>query len=99
MKTETATAVAPTRFAWLSIAAAGAPITLKAAAFALTGSVGLLSDAMESVVNLVAAVVVLVALRVAARPADEQHPTGHPQAEYLSAGGPGGTRTHTPRAP
>jgi len=89
MKTETATAVAPTRFAWLSIAAAVATITLKAAAFALTGSVGLLSDAMESVVNLVAAVVVLVALRVAARPADEQHHYGHSKAEYLSAGAEG----------
>ena len=55
--------VALTRFAWLSIAAALATITLKTAAFALTGSVGLLSDALESVVNLVAAIVVLVVLR------------------------------------
>ena len=89
MKTETAAVVAPTRFAWLSIAAALATITLKTAAFALTGSVGLLSDAMESVVNLVAAVVVLVVLRVAARPADEQHHYGHSKAEYFSAGAEG----------
>jgi cation diffusion facilitator family transporter len=89
MKTEPAAAVAPTRFAWLSIAAALATITLKTAAFALTGSVGLLSDAMESVVNLVAAIVVLVVLRVAARPADEQHHYGHSKAEYLSAGAEG----------
>src|SRR5687767_196133 len=87
---ETGTAgVAPTRFAWLSIAAALATITLKTAAFALTGSVGLLSDALESVVNLVAAVVVLVVLRVAARPADEQHHYGHSKAEYFSAGAEG----------
>ena len=57
-----------TRFAWLSIAAAVATISLKFGAYWLTGSVGLLSDAAESVVNLVAAVVALVALTVAARP-------------------------------
>ena len=59
------------RFAWLSIAAAIATITLKAGAWLLTGSVGLLSDAAESIVNLVAAVVALVALTVAGRPADD----------------------------
>lgn len=74
------------RFAWLSIAAALATIALKTAAFALTGSVGLLSDAMESVVNLVAAVVALVALTIAVRPADDQHYYGHSKAEYFSAG-------------
>jgi cation diffusion facilitator family transporter len=89
MKTETAAVVAPTRFAWLSIAAALATIALKTVAFALTGSVGLLSDAMESVVNLVAAVVVLVVLWVAARPADAQHHYGHSKVEYLSAGAEG----------
>ncbi len=78
-----------TRFAWLSIAAACSTIALKTAAFALTGSVGLLSDAMESVVNLVAAVVALVALTIAARPADEGHPYGHSKAEYFSAGAEG----------
>ena len=52
----------------------------------MTGSVGLLSDAAESVVNLVAAVVALIALRVAARPADDNHHYGHGKAEYFSAG-------------
>jgi cation diffusion facilitator family transporter len=75
-----------TRFAWLSIAAAVVTITLKASAYRLTGSVGLLSDAAESVVNLVAAVVALIALRVAARPADDNHHYGHGKAEYFSAG-------------
>jgi cation diffusion facilitator family transporter len=75
-----------TRFAWLSIGAAIATIGLKTVAFALTGSVGLLSDALESGVNLVAAVVALVALTVAARPADEHHYYGHSKAEYFSAG-------------
>ena len=74
-----------TRFAWLSIAAAVATITLKFAAYLLTGSVGLLSDAAESVVNLVAAGVALVALRGAAQPADDDHPFGHSKAEYFSA--------------
>ncbi len=74
------------RFAWLSIAAAVATIGLKSGAYLLTGSVGLLSDAAESVVNLVAAVVALVALRVAARPADDTHQFGHGKAEYFSAG-------------
>jgi cation diffusion facilitator family transporter len=80
--------VAPdlTRFAWLSIAAAVVTIGLKSAAFLITGSVGLLSDAAESVVNLVAAIVALIALRVAARPADQTHQFGHGKAEYFSAG-------------
>jgi cation diffusion facilitator family transporter len=71
---------------WLSIAAAVATITLKLAAWALTGSVGLLSDAAESVVNLVAAVVAMAALRWAVKPADEEHAYGHAKAEYFSAG-------------
>jgi len=74
-----------TRYAWLSIAAAVVTIGLKSAAFLVTGSVGLLSDAAESVVNLVAAIVALVALRVAARPADDSHHYGHGKAEYFSA--------------
>ena len=73
------------RYAYLSIAAAVVTISLKAGAFVVTGSVGLLSDAMESVVNLVAAIVALVALTVAARPADESHHYGHGKAEYFSA--------------
>src|SRR5215210_4004128 len=74
------------RLLWLSVAAAVATITLKTGAWLLTGSVGLLSDAAESVVNLVAAVVALVALRWAAKPADEDHAYGHAKAEYFSAG-------------
>jgi cation diffusion facilitator family transporter len=73
------------RFAYLSIAAAIATITLKTLAWRLTGSVGLLSDALESVVNLVAAIAVLVALKVAAMPADKNHHFGHSKAEYFSA--------------
>jgi cation diffusion facilitator family transporter len=74
-----------TKFAWLSIAAAIVTITLKAGAWAMTGSVGLLSDAAESVVNLVAAVVALIALRVAIRPATERFLYGRAKAEYFSA--------------
>ncbi len=74
-----------TRYAWLSIAAALVTITLKGSAWLLTGSVGLLSDAAESLVNLVAAVVALMALRVAIRPPDHNHHFGHSKAEYFSA--------------
>jgi len=74
------------KFAGLSIAAAVVTIGLKSGAYVLTGSVGLLSDAAESLVNLVAAVVALVALRVAALPADDNHNFGHGKAEYFSAG-------------
>jgi cation diffusion facilitator family transporter len=73
-------------FALLSVAAAVATIGLKIAAYALTGSVGLLSDAIESGVNLIGAVVALAMLIVAARPADEEHPYGHAKAEYFSSG-------------
>ena len=73
------------RFAWLSIVAALVTIALKTGAWWMTGSVGLLSDAAESVVNLVAAIVALIALRVAARPADDSHHYGHTKAEYFSA--------------
>ncbi|NTW00404.1 MAG: cation transporter [Oscillochloris sp.] len=75
-----------TRFAWLSIAAAVVTISMKAGAYFVTGSVGLLSDALESVVNLVAAIVALVVLTVAARPPDEDHAYGHSKAEYFSSG-------------
>ncbi len=74
-----------TRFAWLSIAVAGATIALKGAAYLVTGSVGLLSDALESLVNLVAACVALVALTVAMRPPDKEHPFGHGKAEYFAS--------------
>jgi len=74
-----------TRFAWLSIGAAVATITLKGGAYYLTGSVGLLSDAFESFVNLAGAVMALVMLIVAARPADESHVYGHSKAEYFAS--------------
>jgi cation diffusion facilitator family transporter len=79
-----------TAFAWLSIAAAIVIIGLKGAAYAFTGSVGLLSDALESVINLVAACVALIVLTIVARPADEDHPYGHDKAEYFSSGLEGG---------
>ena len=74
------------RYAWLSIAAALATITLKTFAWWLTGSVGLLSDALESLINLAAAVLALKMLRLAASPPDEDYPYGFSKAEYLSAG-------------
>jgi cation diffusion facilitator family transporter len=74
-----------TKFALLSVATAVATMAIKAVAAYLTGSVSLLSDAAESIINLVAAVVTLLALRLAAKPPDEGHPFGHSKAEYLSA--------------
>src|SRR6185295_10494346 len=73
------------RYAWLSVAAAIATIALKAIAYLLTGSVGLLSDALESLVNLAGAVMALTMLTVAARPADDEHRYGHGKAEYFSS--------------
>jgi cation diffusion facilitator family transporter len=75
-----------TRYAWLSILAAILTIGLKLFAYLLTNSVGLLSDAMESGVNLVAAVMALAMLSVAARPPDEEHAFGHSKAEYFASG-------------
>lgn len=79
---------APTtaRYALISVAAALATIALKGGAYLLTGSIGLLSDALESLVNLAAALVALLALWVAARPADAEHTYGHTKAEYFSSG-------------
>ena len=74
------------RYAWLSIAAAVVTIAMKAAAFAMTGSVGLLSDALESLVNLVAAIVALAMLMLASRPPDEQYAYGYTKAEYFASG-------------
>ena len=74
------------RYAAISIAAALATIALKGGAYLLTGSVGLLSDALESLVNLAAAIVALIALSAAARPEDEDHRYGHSKAEYFSSG-------------
>lgn len=77
------------RFAWLSAFAAVLTIGLKTGAWALTGSVGLLSDALESLVNLAGAILAIAMLTVAARPEDEDHPYGHGKAEYFSSGAEG----------
>ncbi|MBC5784731.1 cation transporter [Ramlibacter sp. USB13] len=69
-----------------SVAVAAVTIALKTLAWWLTGSVGLLSDAMESIVNLASAAFALLMVKIAARPADEDHPYGHHKAEYFSAG-------------
>jgi cation diffusion facilitator family transporter len=74
------------RYAWLAIAAALATMALKAAAYFLTGSVGLLSDAVESVVNLAGALMALWMLTIAAREPDEEHAYGHTKAEYFASG-------------
>src|SRR5688572_4272424 len=74
-----------TRFAWLSISAALATMALKTGAYFLTSSVGLLSDAIESLVNLAGAVTALIMLSIAARPADESHVYGHSKAEYFAS--------------
>lgn len=79
-----------TRYAWLSIAAAVATIGLKTVAWWTTGSVGLLSDAIESLVNLAAALVALWMLKLAERPPDEEHAYGYSKAEYFSSGFEGG---------
>ncbi len=74
-----------TRFAWISIAASIITIALKSGAYLLTNSVGFLSDAVESIVNLVAGVMALTMLTVAARPPDDDHSYGHSKAEYFSS--------------
>lgn len=74
------------RYAWLSIAASIVTVLLKLAAWRLTGSVGLLSDAMESLINVGAAVMLLAMLRIAARPSDDGHAYGHSKAEYFASG-------------
>ncbi len=74
------------RYGWLSVGAAISTIALKFWGFALTDSVGLLSDAAESLVNLVAAVVTIIVLKVMARPADQDHEFGHSKAGYFAVG-------------
>src|SRR5205823_858510 len=86
MASDTTNRSSLTRFAWLSIAAAVLTMALKSVAYLLTGSVGLLSDAVESLVNLVGALTALAMLTIAARPADEDHAYGHGKAEYFSSG-------------
>jgi cation diffusion facilitator family transporter len=90
MKTSSQQSVPLTRYAWLSIVAAVLTIILKAAAYAITSSVGLLSDAIESFVNLAAALVALMALRVLARPASDEFTFGYSKVEYFSSGFEGG---------
>lgn len=75
-----------TAYAWLSISAAVGTMAVKSLAWAVTGSVGILADAAESLVNLAAGVVALIALRIAAVPPDEDHAHGHEKAEYFAAG-------------
>jgi cation diffusion facilitator family transporter len=74
------------RYAWLSVAAALATIALKTLAWQVTGSVGLLSDALESLINLAAALLAVTMLRLAASPPDAEHPYGRFKAEYLASG-------------
>ncbi len=76
-------------YAFLSVGAALITILLKSSAYLLTGSVGLLSDALESGVNLVAALVAVWALTLAARPADADHVYGHSKAEYIASAAEG----------
>lgn len=73
---------------WVAAASVGVGLLvlgLKSAAYLVTGSVALLSDALESIINVAASAAALVALRISARPADDNHPYGHHKAEYLSA--------------
>ena len=79
-----------TRYAWLSIGAAVVTISMKATAYTLTGSVGMLSDALESLVNLAAAIVALISLRILIRPANDEFTFGFSKVEYFSSGFEGG---------
>jgi len=74
------------RYAWMSVAAALATIGLKTWAWQVTGSVGMLSDALESLINLAAALLALSMLRLAASPPDAAHPYGRFKAEYFASG-------------
>lgn len=75
-----------TKYAWLSVGAAALTFLIKLAGAYVSGSVGLLSDALEGVVNLVAAAIALIILKIVAQPPDESHPYGHDKAEYFSSG-------------
>lgn len=76
----------PLKYTYLTVAAAVTTLAVKFAAAHLTGSVGLLADAMESIVNLVTSVLLVVLIRVAQAPPDEDHPHGHDKAEYFANG-------------
>ena len=78
--------LSPRNLLWASVAVAVVTIALKTLAWVVTGSVGLLSDAMESFVNLASAMFALAMVTVAQRPADDDHPYGHHKAEYFSSG-------------
>jgi cation diffusion facilitator family transporter len=82
--------LSPAHYAWLSIAASLLTMGLKGGAYWVTGSVGLLSDAIESFINLAAGVMALAMITVASRPPDEGHQYGHGKAEYFSSGLEGG---------
>jgi len=84
------TAPTPRAYALLSVGAALVTIMLKAGAYLLTGSVGLLSDALESLVNLAAALIAVWALTLASRPPDLEHAYGHSKAEYVASAVEGG---------
>lgn len=74
------------KYAWLSVGTAVLTIGIKYIAYLVTGSAGLFSDALEGIVNLVAALVVLTTLKIVEQPPDETHPYGHDKAEYFSSG-------------
>ena len=76
----------PRQLLWLSAAAAVVTIVLKTMAWMVTDSVALLSDAMESFVNLASAMFALLMVTIALRPPDAEHPYGHHKAEYFSSG-------------
>ncbi len=76
----------PQKLLWVSVVVAVLTITLKTGAWYVTGSVGLLSDALESLVNLGSALFAVVMVTIARRPADDDHPYGHHKAEYFSSG-------------
>ena len=86
----TQAASAPLRYACYSIIASILTLTLKFTAYGVTGSVGLLSDALESLVNLTAGAIALTALIIAARPADSRHAYGHGKVEYFASAAEGG---------
>ncbi|WP_147821004.1 cation diffusion facilitator family transporter [Salidesulfovibrio onnuriiensis] len=83
------TAQSPKQFVYYSIAASIITLALKFGAWGMTGSVGLLSDAAETVVNLTAGLIALTAISIALRPADKEHAYGHGKAEYFASGAEG----------
>lgn len=90
MSAQAAAPIPLTRYAWLSIAAAVLTILLKFSAYYVTGSVGLLSDALESLVNLAAAIVALIALNLAVHPPTDEFTFGYSKVEYFASGFEGG---------